>query len=360
VTAVDGGRMDGFAKVPGCEAADGHACYSAYRPAQIPNLTALAGAFAVSDRTFAMDPVPSFGAHLELVAQTLDGFTGDNPHNAAGVPPGPGWGCDSFRNAPWRSSPLAKILQVPACVPAPDGSGPYKPSPVPWVPTIMDRLTSRGISWKLYAGTTTGLEPNQPQAPDIWSICPYFADCRYTAQWSHVVPPGRVVHDATAGTLPAFSVLLPYGPSGPTSQHNFESMRAGDDWIGRVVGAIENGPDWASTAIFITYDDCGCFYDHVAPPAGLGIRVPMVIVSPFAKPGFTDSTPATFSGMLAFTEHTFGLAPLSADDRNAYDFANAFDFTQVPQPGVPMVQRPVPRWEQRFIEAHPAPDDDPT
>jgi hypothetical protein len=66
-------------------------------------------------------------------------------------------------------------------------------------------------------------------------------------------------------------------------------MAVGDNWIGQVVSAIENGPQWSSTAIFLTYDDCGFFYDHVAPPSGLGIRVPMIIASPCARPGYTSA-----------------------------------------------------------------------
>ena len=108
-------------------------------------------------------------------------------------------------------------------------------------------------------------------------------------------------------------------------------MALGDNWIGSVVSAIENGPDWNSTAIFITYDDCGCFYDHVAPPVnGWGIREPMVIVSPYAKPGYTDTTHTTFSGILAYTEHIFGLSPLGENDAQAYDFHNAFNYSQAP------------------------------
>ena len=359
-TAVDGGRMDGFAKISGCTKATGYACYSEYRPAQIPNLIALAGRFAVSDRTFAMNPVPSFGAHVELVAQTLDGFTGDNPHVVSGNPIGPGWGCDSFMDAPWRAAPTSGIVNVPSCVPAKDGSGPYRPSPVPWVPTIMDRLAGKGLSWLLYAGTGAGVEPHQPRAPDIWSICPLFADCRYTAQWNRVVPPSQVLTDAAAGALPNVSILLPYGPAGATSQHNFESMRLGDNWIGQAVSAIEKGPDWGSTAIFITYDDCGCFYDHVAPPAGRGIRVPLVLVSPYARRGFTDSTTATFSSMLAYIEHTFGLAALASSDANAYDFGRAFDYSQTPLAPIPLRRTPVPRSELRRIAAHPGDTDDPT
>jgi phospholipase C len=120
-------------------------------------------------------------------------------------------------------------------------------------------------------------------------------------------------------------------PEGSNSQHNFDSMLKGDNWIGNVVGAIQDSPDWAHTAIFITYDDCGCFYDHVKPPVkGWGLRMPMVIVSPYAKPHYTDSHNATFASMLAFTEHAFGLDALSGRDTSAYDYANSFSFDKPP------------------------------
>src|SRR5581483_9873185 len=77
--AIDGGRMDGFAKIAGCRLVESYRCYSQFWPSQIPNLAALARRFVISDHTFQMHTVPSWGAHLELVAQTLDGFTGDNP-----------------------------------------------------------------------------------------------------------------------------------------------------------------------------------------------------------------------------------------------------------------------------------------
>ena len=87
-------------------------------------------------------------------------------------------------------------------------------------------------------------------------------------------------------------------------------MLTGDNWIGQLVNALQASPNWSSTAIFITYDDCGCFYDHVAPgknPDGTpqGVRVPMVIVSPYAKRGGTDSNTATFASFLKFTEEAF-------------------------------------------------------
>ena len=108
--------------------------------------------------------------------------------------------------------------------------------------------------------------------------------------------------------------------------------------------------------LFITWDDCGCFYDQARPginPDGSqqGPRVPLVIVSPYARPGYTDSTSAAFAGILAYTEHTFGLAPLGPNDAKAYGFQHAFDYAQAPLRPVPMVHRPVPpgdhiRWAQ--------------
>jgi phospholipase C len=167
-----------------------------------------------------------------------------------------------------------------------------------------------------------------------------------------------VVTAAQAGRLPAVSLVT---PTLSVSQHNDVSMAKGDNWIGDVVSAIENGPDWSSTAIFITYDECGCFYDHVAPPTSqLGLRVPMVIVSPYARPGYTDHQTASFNSMLAFIEHTFGLPPMSDGDRLAYDYSLAFNFAQRPMPGVRMTQTTIAPWELRYMATHPADPNDPT
>src|SRR5207248_2494873 len=185
-------------------------------------------------------------------------------------------------DAKWIDPKSQRVQNVPSCVPDQNGKGAYKRTPVPWVPTIMDRLEDAGLSWKFYAG-------NGSQAAHsgyIWAICPTFAECLNSSQADNVVPEDTVLQDASAGELPNFSIVLPNSATGETSQHNGTSMAFGDNYIGDVVSAIENGPDWDSTAIFIAYDDCGCFYDHVPPPSGLGIRVPVVVVSPYAKAGF--------------------------------------------------------------------------
>jgi phospholipase C len=177
-----------------------------------------------------------------------------------------------------------------------------------------------------------------------------------------------IISDAKGNRLPAYSLLLPSGPNG-TAQHNGHSMRVGDNWIGKVLRVIEQSKDWSSTAVFITYDDCGCFYDHVAPgknPDGTqqGIRLPFVIVSPYAKAGYTDSHPASVASILRFTEETFNLPPLDVNDARAYDYANAFNFAAKPSgPRVQLRQYAVPASSRQYLARHPAAvddEDDPT
>jgi phospholipase C len=346
IAAIDGGKMDAFDKIAGCEKTNNYACYSQYDPTQIPNTARLARNFAISDHTFEFSPTPSWGAHLSLVAAQLDGFQGNNPKPAAGVKPGKGWGCDSNKITPWSSDPTSALIKVPSCVPKKDGSGPFKSSPVQWVPTIMDRMdnASPPVIWKIYTKNPSG----------GWSICPTFADCFYTPQAFNVVDNTSLPTDAKNGTLPNVSFVI---PAGPDSQHNGDSMRQGDNWIGSITSALMNGPQWSSTAIFLTWDDCGCFYDHVAPPnLDMGIRVPMIIISPYAKAGYSDNNVASSSSILAYIEHNFGLSPLTSSDQNAYDYSNSFDYTQAPLGSVKMSSQPVPQWERNYIRTHPVHD----
>src|SRR5205085_325974 len=100
-------------------------------------------------------------------------------------------------------------------------------------------------------------------------ICPTFYECLGSSQADRIRQPPEFAKDAAQGHLPALSIVIPYAND---SQHNGFSLIKGDDWIAQNVSAVMNGPDWSSTAIFVTYDDCGCFYDPVPPPAGMGIR----------------------------------------------------------------------------------------
>ena len=361
--AINGGKMDQFDLIVGCTRAKNYQCLSAYQPSQIPNLAALARRYVISDRTFQMDRVLSWGAHLELITSDLDGFTGEIPKQASYAPKlaAKYWGCNGNRVTGWKSSPTAAVQDVPSCVPNPDGTGTFwdrygpngspQTSPVHSVPTILDSLNNAGKTWKMYV-TQTGFD-----------ICSYVAKCHSSSQQTtNVVKTQTIVDDAKNGKLPALSILLPSGPNGNSSQHNNASMAVGDNWIGAAVDALLKGPDANSTAIFITYDDCGCFYDHVPPPsAQLGLRIPMVIVSPWVKAGFTDSTPVSFIGMMTFVEHLFGLPPLTAADQNSYDYANSFDFTQsVGASTFRAKTTQISEAEQQEIANNPPDPDDPT
>jgi len=107
------------------------------------------------------------------------------------------------------------------------------------------------------------------------------------------------------------------------------------------------GPAWNSTAIFITYDDFGGFYDHAAPPQvdqfGLGPRVPLLIISPFAKISYVSHTVYEHSSILKFVETRYGLAPLTARDAGASDMLDSFDFNQTPQPPLILQTRECPQ-----------------
>jgi phospholipase C len=356
LNAIHGGMMDGWSRINGCDTIVSHplllerkyGCYvQVARPRlEIPNLTTLADRFTVSDRTFQLDDIASWGAHMELASATLDGFTEDPGANPAKSTytskSGFGWGCDSFRDV-WWGSGAAKQL-VPACIPDQAGRGPYRASPVGAVPTIMDRFDAAHRSWRIY----------HPSASSPWAICSTFYSCLGSKQKNNVTNGRRFAADAAAKRLPDLSILI---PSSGSSQHNNQSMIAGDNWIGQQIAAVMASPEWRSTAIFITYDDCGCFYDHVAPPAGFGLRVPMVIVSPYAKRGHTDHHVASILSMLTFTEHVFGLAPLTAADRDGYDFADSFNFSQRPQTGVAFTSQNIPQWERQWLADHPFDED---
>ncbi len=332
--AIDHGRMDGFDRVVGCKRPP-HLCYSTYRPSQIPNIRRLADHYVISDRTFSDDPVPSFGAHMTLIAGRTDGFAGENP---AWTQPshGPGWGCDSKKDIAWSGNPGAAhpvYTLEPSCVPRPDGFGPYRPSPVKYIPTILDRLDAAGVSWKLYAVKDT------TKVAYSWSICPTFAECLFDKANGNRPNPNYVPwtnfgNDARTGRLPAYSVIL---PEYSHSQHNEASMKIGDNYVAAAVGAVMRGPraQWKSTVIFLTWDDCGCFYDHVAPPARshLGIREPMLIISPLAKARFTDHTLASFDSMLTFVEQNWRLPPLFPGEGRAYDYCRSFVFRSLPCTG---------------------------
>lgn len=362
---IQGGvpRMDGWENIRhgGCAASTNYQCVSGYQPGQIPNITALATQFAISDRTFSMGDSPSWGGHLYAAMASLDGFTGDNPYPAPGVTTGPGWGCDSDRVGSWLS-PSGALERIPSCIPDYSlglaNGGAFEPTPAAYEPTIFDELHNAGLSWKIYGAASPGAVGYD------WSICPSIAECEYTTQRKRLVDASRFVANATKGALPALAVVTAGGASQSAaagSCHNDLSMTACDNYIGQLVSAVEAGPEWSSSAIFITFDDFGGFYDQLAPSRNpdntlQGPRLPLVIVSPYARARYTDTTSTTYAGVLAYVEHNFGLSALSINDLDAYDFSDAFDYTQSPLRPAHLSQRPLPASARHISAASVAND----
>jgi phospholipase C len=267
----NGGANNQWTSIRGCKSPS-YACLTSFSPAQIPALISLANTYAVSDNTFTFGLHPSWADHFQwFTSGNSLGFRGNNPSAVQGVPTGPGWGCDSNRVSPWAPPGSTTTQLVPSCVPDPRtglaNGGAFRPTPVPPTKTLAEdcELTA-GCSWRVY------------NSDKIWSILDTFAYLHYKdAQLS---PTDQFLADARNGALPSISFLTPSfsGYATDTSQHNFDSMAAGDQAIHDAVTAAMTGPEASSTAIFLTWDDCGCFYDSHGPG-----RVPMVIISPWVN-----------------------------------------------------------------------------
>jgi phospholipase C len=173
--------------------------------------------------------------------------------------------------------------------------------------------------------------------------------------YGHVVPQSRFISDIQHGTLPAISWLT---PDWKQSEHPPMSMCIGQNWSVSMINAIMRSKYWASTAIILSWDDFGGFYDHVAPLHpdiyGYGPRVPAIVISPWAKPGAIDIQTLSFDSVLKLVEQLHGLPALTARDKNAGDLLSAFNFAQTPNPPLVLSQRscpatvmksPPPAWE---------------
>jgi phospholipase C len=332
VKAMDGGKMDRFDQVLGCNSTDSP-CMSQFKPdasgaIPIPNVWNYAQRYAISDMTFEPYTSSSWGAHMEVAAGTLEQWHGNNPRTSPYHQAGKGWGCNSYKDAPWDTSPTT-FIQLPACIPDQQGNGPYRSTSAYYTPTIMDRLTGAGLSWKIYVQSLNS----------AWSICATFYECYApeSVNKTHIRNPSNLPTDAANGNLPNFAFVI---PKNFNSMHPSFSASAGDNWLASIVDPLMTGPDADSTAVFVTWDDCACIYDHVNPlqyNSRWGPRLPLLIISPYARQGFVDHTPTTFSGVLAYVEHNFGLAPLADQDGAAYNaadtgawYATAFDYGQQP------------------------------
>jgi phospholipase C len=196
---------------------------------------------------------------------------------------------------------------------------------------------THNITWKYYdhlirAGNYKAAV-SSGRAFEFWNPFSAKGSTYTTAYAPHFVNRAQIFTDLKSGDFPQVSWVT---PSFPISEHPPANITSGMDWVKDVINAIMSSPYWNSTAIILTWDDYGGFYDHVPPPQidkfGLGFRMPTLIISPYAKPGYIDHTQYQFESMLKFIEWRFSLQPLTERDLHANNLLNAFDFSQKPLP----------------------------
>ena len=340
---IDGGRMDGFLfkpymSCPRCTLSRPFAMgYVDSR--EIPNYWTYAHRFVLQDHMFASAPAWSLPTHLYLVS---------------------GWSarCRTRQPASCRTDLIR-----------PDWGAPYAWTPITY---LLDRAN---VSWHYYV--QRGLAPdcpvqqrcrlvkNNPTKGTIWNPLPRFTTTKSDRRSSgSVLPANRFFADARAARLPAVSWIV---PNATDSEHPPGTPASGQAWVTGIINAVGKSPDWRSSAIFLTWDDWGGYYDHVAPPrvdpVGYGIRVPGMVISPYARCGYVDHQVLSFDAYLKFIEDDFlggsRLDPrtdgrpdprpdVREDIPQLGSLASDFDFSQPPRPPIFLPQHPHPRSSAAF------------
>ncbi len=370
VTDVDGGRMDGFAREraaahcfvlndPACGATAAPDVMGYHTAAEIPNYWAYARDFALDDHMF--EPVKSWSLpdHLDLVSAWSARCRNRSPMSCVNDIVGP-YGIQQFGQAVHQELTTGKTSIDLAW------------TDITWL------LFARHVSWAYYV--QSGVQPDcsddmaetcgpvrqSAATPGIWNPLPLFGDVRQDHQLGNIQSLSTYFRAASRGKLPAVSWIT---PSGPDSEHPPASVHQGQAYVTAIVNAAMKSPDWKSTAIFLSWDDWGGFYDHVLPPAvdqnGYGLRVPGIVISPYAKRGFIDSQTLSSDAYLKFIEDDFlggdRLNPqtdgrpdprpdVREDEPMLGDMIEDFDFSQPPRP--PVLLPTNPPTDSRSIPAY--------
>jgi len=353
---INGGKMDGFigqaeSGRKGCSDPTNPACTNGSTPdvmgyhvgTDIPNYWSYAENFVLQDHMF--EPVASWSlpAHLFLVSEWSASCTQHNNPSS----------CTNAIQA------LRKKGDRPPGTPAYYG-GQTSANPIYAWTDLTHLLYQSRVTWGYYV--VSGTEPDcendaalscapvrqRANTPGIWNPLPWFDTVKADHQLANIQSVDRFYAAANSGTLPAVSWVV---PSGVVSEHPPARISAGESYVTSLVNAVMRSPEWDSTAIFLAWDDWGGFYDHVKPPSvdenGYGLRVPAIVISPYAKRGYIDHQILSFDAYDKFIEDDFlnGQRLDAATDgrpdprptvrENVAILGNItqdFDFTQTPRP----------------------------
>jgi len=344
---VNGGKMDGFiaqseAGLKGCLNDTNPLCTNSATPdvmgyhvgSDIPNYWSYANQFVLQDHMY--EPVDSWSLPAALFK--VSGWSANCPDHVPAH-------CTNADTGPGEP---------------PDFTGQPGATPPIYAWTDLTYLFHRaGVSWGYYV--VKGNEPDcendaalscapvkqNNTTPGIWNPLPYFDTVRADHQLGNIRSVTSFYDEAKSGTLPAVSWVV---PSAEVSEHPDGPISFGQSYVTSLVNAVMRGPDWNSTAIFVSWDDWGGFYDHVVPPTvdenGYGIRVPGLVISPYAKTGYIDHQTLSFDAYAKFIEDDFlhgqRLDPATdgrpdprptvrEDVPQLGDLVSDFDFTQSPR-----------------------------
>jgi phospholipase C len=297
----------------------------------------LAKQYTLADKMFFTDTASSFIAHQELIAGTVrltdDKSLTDQPDNTP-------WGCDAvvgtqaallFRDGRWFDPPR-NVSQGPPYLPRPCFTQ-YK--------TMADLFDAAGTTWKFYVASLlgdfsgsvwNGFDAIKAIACPTKESGPSGSTCVRGRDWSHISSPNySVFADIKNGKLPEVSWVI---PKLCDSDHPGSGANRGPLWVTKVVNAIGTSQYWKNTAIILLCDDWGGWFDSVPPPqvsyTSLGFRVPMIVISPWAKPHYISHTQYDFGSVLKLVEQNFGLGSLGTSDATANSMADVFNFSQRP------------------------------
>jgi phospholipase C len=287
-------RACAFRNDPSCSVSPDRIDVMGYHDArEIPNYWAYARNFVLQDHMFQPDTSWSLPAHLFAVSE---------------------WSAKCSR----RGDPMSCVnaIQSPRLPPGAARSSGQHPN-YAWT-DLTYLLHKHHVPWRYYV--FKGREPDceddgamfcKPKAqsaktPGIWNPLPWFTDVRQNRQLRNITSVDHFFRAARRGTLPAVSWVI---PNDKVSEHPPALVSAGQAWVTTLVNAVMRSPNWSSTAIFVTWDDWGGFYDHVAPPVvdrnGYGLRVPGLVISPYARRGFIDHQILSFDAYAKFIEDDF-------------------------------------------------------
>ena len=320
--AYNDGRMDGFVTAEGSSVTMGY-----YDATDIPYYYDYASNYVIDDNFFSSEMGPSLPNHLYIVSGANGPVTSTHP------------------TGPWIDSSGHVIDNPPSSF-----TGQWEPGiSFTWA-TMAQELTLANVSWTWY----NGRDHYDPTFADIWDVLPVFSYFQNNVNVlnQHVEPTTSFASDVQNGKLAAVSWVIPnqFTPpgypaackgKGGVSEHPPARSDCGMDYVSYLVNQAMQSPYWSSTAILITWDDYGGFYDHVAPPQvdsyGEGFRVPTLVISPWAKHAYVDNTLYEFASFLKLVEDNWNLPRLpNNNDRDALtdigDMANSFNFDQNPLP----------------------------